>query len=310
MRAGRGAVVAGALALDALLGEPPESLHPTVWMGRAISAFEKRAIATKSRAGRRLKGVALAFTLPAASFALTRFVERSSPCGLRPSLAVVLISATISARGLAHAARGVADALESGDLAGSRALVGEFVGRDTAGLRESEVARAAVESVAENVSDGVIAPMLYGLFFGAPGALAYKAVNTLDSMVGHRAPRYAELGWASAHLDDLANLIPARLTVLAVTAVSGQPARTLSAALRHGSLTDSPNAGRVEASFAGALGLKLGGANSYGGVIRKGPILGDGLSPEAPDIRQAVRLMRRCCALIASLMLLDGLRRG
>jgi adenosylcobinamide-phosphate synthase len=161
-----------------------------------------------------------------------------------------------------------------------------------------------VESVAENTSDGVVAPMLYGLLFGAPGALAYKAVNTLDSMVGHPQSPYTELGWASARLDDLANLVPSRMTVLAVAAFSGKPLRTLSTAKRYGPLTRSPNAGIAEAAFAGALGVRLGGTNTYGGVRREGPTLGEGRRPASDDIRHAVSLMRRCCVLLAALALL------
>ena len=151
----------------------------------------------------------------------------------------------------------------------ARTQVGHLVGRDTGDLSESEICRAAVESVAENTSDGVVAPMLYGVLFGAPGALAYKAVNTLDSMVGYRQPPYEDLGWASARLDDLANLAPSRLTMLSTAAISGRPLRTLLTAVRYGPLTASPNAGMAEAAFAGALGVKLGGANTYGGVLRE-----------------------------------------
>src|SRR5919106_1174661 len=163
---------------------------------------------------------------------------------------------------------------------------------------------AAVESVAENTSDGVVAPMLYGVLFGAPGALAYKAVNTLDSMVGYRQPPYEDLGWASARLDDLANLAPSRLTMLSTAAVAGRPLRTLLIAVRYGPLTASPNAGMAEAAFAGALGIRLGGANTYGGVLREGPILGDGRLPAPDDIGGAVRLMRRCCVLAGILLFL------
>jgi adenosylcobinamide-phosphate synthase len=152
--------------------------------------------------------------------------------------------------------------------------------------------------------------MLYGLLWGAPGALAYKAVNTLDSMVGHPQPPYEDLGWASARLDDLANLLPARLTALSAAAVSARHAAALSTARRYGPLTKSPNAGWVEAAFAGALGLKLGGANSYAGVLRQGPTLGSGRPPEAADIRRAVHLMRRICLLFASLAFAATFARG
>ncbi len=166
--------------------------------------------------------------------------------------------------------------------------------------------RAAVESVAENTGDGVVGPMFYGLLFGAPGALAYKAVNTLDSMVGYRHGRYLELGWAGARLDDLANLVPARLTVVAAAVASGAPAKTLTTALGYGALSSSPNAGYAEAAFAGALGLRLGGTNVYGGVARPGAVLGDGRAPAADDIRRAVRLMRGLCGLLAVVALLVG----
>ena len=194
--------------------------------------------------------------------------------------------------------------LREGRLERARTQVGHLVGRDTGDLSESEICRAAVESVAENTSDGVVAPMLYGVLFGAPGALAYKAVNTLDSMVGYRQPPYADLGWASARLDDLANLAPSRLTMLSTAAISGRPLRTLLTALRYGPLTASPNAGLAEAAFAGALGVKLGGANTYAGVLREGPILGDRRLPAPDDIGRAVRLMRRCCVLAGTLLFL------
>ncbi len=310
-----GAPVAAALLTDALFGEPPATVHPVILMGHAISAFERRTLALKNARIRKLAGLVLAATLPMLSFTLTRLGLRLVPVRLRWSLEILLLSTTLSMRGLAHAALAVERELERGDLAAARARSGELVGRDTEVLSPGEVARAAVESVAENASDGVVAPMLYGILWGAPAALAYKAVNTLDSMVGHPHPPHADLGWASARLDDLANLLPARLTVLTAAAVADPDRRvaTLTVAYRYGSLTRSPNAGWAEAAFAGALGIRLGGANSYGGVLRSGPVLGDGRPPEAADVRRAVRLMRRACLLLAGLALvtsLAGRRRG
>ena len=299
----RGTAVAAALFADALLGEPPEAAHPVVLMGRAISAFEGRVLALKGERRLKLAGLFLAAALPTLSFALARLTLRLTPPKLRWPLEVGLLSTALSMRGLARSALAVERELEAGDLEAARTRVGELVGRDTEHLAPGEVARAAVESVAENTSDGVVAPMLYALLLGAPGALAYKAVNTLDSMVGHPQPPYGDLGWASARLDDLANLLPARLTALSVAAVSGRGLTTLATARRYGPLTRSPNAGRVEAAFAGALGLELGGANSYGGVLRRGPVLGSGRPPEPSDIRMAVSLMRRSCLLIAALFL-------
>ena len=276
-------------------------------MGRVISLYERRAHAlypgSPNDARRlRLAGLLLAAALPALAFASARAILRAFPAGLRWPVEVALLWTTISMRGLADAALAVGRELERGDLRAARVRAGEIVGRDTGRLSESEVARAAVESVAENASDGVVAPMLYGLLFGAPGALAYKAINTLDSMVGHPHPPHRDLGRASARLDDLANLLPARLTAL-TAAVSGNFARTWKIARLHGPLTKSPNAGWAEAAFAGALGVALGGANSYGGVIREGPTLGVGRPPEAGDIVRAVRLMHRVCVLLAALPL-------
>jgi len=299
----RGIAVAAALFADALLGEPPEAAHPVVFMGRAISVFEGRVLALKGQRQLRTAGLFLAAVLPALSFALARLALRLAPPKLRWPLEVGLLSTALSMRGLGRSALAVVRELEAGDLGAARARVGELVGRDTEHLTPGEVARAVVESVAENTSDGVVAPMFYALLLGAPGALAYKAVNTLDSMVGHPQPPYRDLGWASARLDDLANLLPARLTALSVAAVSGRGLSTLATARRYGPLTRSPNAGRVEAAFAGALGLEFGGANSYGGVLRRGPLLGSGRPPEPPDIRPTISLMRRSCLLIAALFL-------
>lgn len=310
---GRAVRVAAALLLDALAGEPPESVHPTVWMGRAISAFEKRSLALKDPDARLVAGAALALSLPAAVFITTRSALSLAPRPLRWMLEVALISTTLSMRGLARAALTVENELERGDLDSARARVGEFVGRDTYGLSEPEIARAAVESVAENTSDGVVAPMVYGALFGAPGALAYKAINTLDSMLGYREPPYTHLGRASARLDDLVNVAPARITVLVVAAVAGPNAGPDAArtAYRYGPLTSSPNAGWAESAFAGALGLRLGGTNTYGGVIRSGALLGTGRPPETRDIGRAVALMRRTCALLAVLILISQIsRRG
>jgi adenosylcobinamide-phosphate synthase len=311
MRSLRGEEVAAALILDALFGEPPEVLHPTVWMGCMISASERVALRWKNPRVRYLAGAALALSLPTLVFVLVRSLLDLTPRQTRWLFETVLISTSLSMRGLGEAAAAVERELRAGDLELARASASEMVGRDTADLSAPEVARAVVESVAENTSDGVVGPMLYGLLLGAPGALAYKAVNTLDSMVGYRTYPYAELGWASARLDDLANLVPARLTVLMVAAVSGRSFRTLDTARRYGPLTASPNAGWAEAAFAGALGSKLGGPNAYGGVVREGPILGDGRPPGPEEIRHSLKLMRRCSALFAGAAVLVGrARRG
>lgn len=319
MRSGyRAAAVATALAADGLLGEPPEPVHPTVLMGRAISLYERRFLGAGNGPDDayrpRLAGLVLAVALPALAFALSSAALRLVPARPRWALEVALLWTTISMRGLGRSALAVERELESGDFVSARVRVGEIVGRDTNDLSGTEVARAAVESVAENSSDGVVAPMLYGLLFGAPGALAYKAINTLDSMVGHPHPPYGDFGRASARLDDLANLVPVRLTALAAAVVSGNFGRTWKIARLHGPLTKSPNAGWAEAAFAGALDVSLGGANSYGGVVRESPTLGFGRPPVAADVRHAVSLMQRVCVLIASMpivasVIASGIRR-
>jgi adenosylcobinamide-phosphate synthase len=273
--------------------------------------LEKRVLRLKDPRFRRLAGIMLALSVPSLVFISTRKILGGVPCKPRWMIGTALISTTLSMRGLGEAAGNVEIGLREGRLERARSLVGHLVGRDTEDLSESEVCRAAVESVAENTSDGVVAPMLYGLLFGAPGALAYKAVNTLDSMVGHRQPPYADVGWASARLDDLANLAPSRITVLSIAAISEHPLRTLLIALRYGPLTASPNAGMAEAAFAGALGVRLGGANTYGRVLREGPVLGDGRLPAPEDIGRAVRLMRRSSVLTGILIFLaDRVGRG
>ena len=305
MRARRAGAVAASLAVDGLLGEPPISVHPVVLMGRAISLYESRALSLKGSFSQKLAGLFLAVTLPALTFTLSHALLGLVPARLRALVEVLLLSTTVSMRGLGEAAAAVSRELEDGTLEGARARVGEFVGRDTADMTPGEVARAAVESVAENTSDGVVAPMLYGFLLGAPGALAYKAVNTLDSMVGHQTPVHGDLGLVPARLDDAANLLPSRLTAVAAAAVSGRFSHAWKITRSHGPRTRSPNAGWAEAAFAGSLGLKLGGTNSYGGVARQGPTLGVGRSPEAGDIARAVRLMRKACLLM--FLILTGL---
>ncbi|WP_047865042.1 adenosylcobinamide-phosphate synthase CbiB [Rubrobacter aplysinae] len=283
------------LLVDAALGEPPARLHPTVWMGEAAAAFDRLGHRAESRDARRLVGLAAAIAVPVASWTLTAALLGLVSRRLRPLVESGLVSLALSMRGLAAGAEAVAGALEREDLESARRRAGEIVGRDTEELSGAELARAAVESVAENTSDGVVAPMLFAALWGAPGAMAYRAVNTLDSMLGYRRGVYRDLGLAPARLDDLANLLPARLTVLAVAAVSGSPLRTVRLTRRYGALHPSPNAGWAEAAFAGALGLMLGGDSRYGGEVRTGPVIGEGRRPGPGDIRRAIRLMRRAC---------------
>ncbi|TMR10909.1 cobalamin biosynthesis protein CobD, partial [Nonomuraea turkmeniaca] len=184
----------------------------------------------------------------------------------------------------------MADALERDDLERARRRLPHLCGRDPAALEAAELARATVESLAENTSDAVVAPLFWGAVAGVPGLLAYRAINTLDAMIGHRSPRYQRFGWAAARLDDVANYVPARVTGL-LTVLAGPDRRQALAVLRRdGHRHPSPNAGRCEAAFAGALGVTLGGTNVYGGRTEHRPTMGDGPKPGIGDIRRAVRL--------------------
>jgi adenosylcobinamide-phosphate synthase len=195
---------------------------------------------------------------------------------------------------LRRQARAMAGELERGDLAAARARLPALAGRDPAVLDAAGLSRATVESVAENTSDATIAPLLWGAVAGLPGLLGYRVVNTLDAMVGHRSDRYRRFGWAAARLDDLANLVPARVTALLAVAVAPLAGGSASGAWRvwrrDGRSHPSPNSGHCEAAFAGALGVRLGGRNVYQGRVEDRPVLGDGPPPAVADIRRATRL--------------------
>jgi adenosylcobinamide-phosphate synthase len=195
--------------------------------------------------------------------------------------------------------------LEAGDVEAARERLPHLCGRDPGALGPKELTRATVESIAENTSDAAVAPLLWGAVLGVPGLLGYRAVNTLDAMVGHRSPRYANFGWAAARTDDVANWVPARVTGLLTVAcaplVGGSPREAYRILRRDGGRHPSPNAGRCEAAFAGALGVRLGGVNVYGARVEHRPELGDGRAPEPADIRRAVRLSRAVTLASAAL---------
>lgn len=282
-----------AAGVDAVVGDPLWLTHPVVWMGRAISFLE--VWLRRSRLPLWLAGVLLAAILPLTAYGLTAGLKQLA-AGVHPWLGVALevwlFSTCLATRSLADHALAVLRPLVAGDLVEARRRVGYIVGRDTEALDEGEVARAAVETVAESTCDGVIAPLFWGLVGGAPLAMAYKAVNTLDSMVGHKDERYQEFGWASARLDDLANLVPARLSALLLSLGAGS-LRGLRIALRDAHRHPSPNSGWPEAAMAGSLGVQLGGLNYYDGEPDLRPQMGDPTRPlAAADIRQAVRRMQ------------------
>jgi adenosylcobinamide-phosphate synthase len=222
--------------------------------------------------------------------------------------ATALASWTVlGGRGLAAEGTAMARLLEAGDLPGARRRLSHLCGRDAAELGPAELARAATESIAENTSDAVVAPLFWGAVAGIPGLLGYRALNTLDAMVGHRSPRFERFGWAAARADDLANLLPARLAALATACcaplVGGRPGRALRVWRRDAARHPSPNAGQVEAAFAGALAVRLGGVNTYGDRTENRGLLGDGPEPGPADLRCAVTLSRAVGVAAAALAL-------
>lgn len=285
-------VPAAAFAVDAAVGDPRWLPHPVVLMGQAVRWLEPRL----RRTGLPLRGagVVLAVVMAIGAWVVTWALVRAASLvhpWLGLAVSVWLFGSCLAARSLAEHALAVWRPLVAGDLSEARRKLSWIVGRDTAGLDAAEIARGAVETVAESTCDGVIAPLFWGLVGGAPLAMAYKAANTLDSMVGHKDDRYREFGWASARLDDVMNLVPARLSalLLALVALSGRAART---ALRDASAHPSPNSGWPEAAMAGALGVRLGGVNYYDGVPEARAHMGEPLRVlTAKDIVRAVRLM-------------------
>jgi adenosylcobinamide-phosphate synthase len=286
-----------AMLLERLFGYPPPLLkavgHPVIWMGWLISRLE----AWLNKGSRRkLKGMAMLAILLLATAAITFAIAyglRLIPLGW--VIEAVLATSLLAQKELGRAVRAVADALTH-SLEAGRKQVSQIVGRDPQDLDEAGVSRAAIESLAESASDGVIAPLFWLILGGLPGIALYKAINTADSMVGHRNERYRDFGWASARLDDLVNWIPARLTALLLSGaafwVKGADAeKAWTTALRDARKHASPNAGWPEVALAGALGFSLGGPRTYDGEVHELPEFGTGrreLGPE--DIRRALEL--------------------
>ena len=261
---------------DRVLGEPPAAVHPVAAFGTAMQAVEQRL-----HADRRIAGVAHAAIGATIGAVGGRLVGSTA----------VATWLAVAGRSLGEAATAVGEALTADDLQQARVLLPSLVGRDPSRLDQAEIVRAVVESVAENTVDAVVAPALWAAVAGAPGALAHRAVNTMDAMVGYRNFRYRRYGWAAAKLDDGAAWVPARATVLLVAACRPQAARdVLTAVRRDAPAHPSPNSGVAEAAFAGALGLRLGGASRYGDRVEVRPTLGGGRPPEPVDIGRAVRL--------------------
>ncbi|WP_373869690.1 cobalamin biosynthesis protein [Acrocarpospora pleiomorpha] len=290
-----GAVAVGmaiGVGVDAVVGDPRRG-HPVAVFGTKAAALEKRIYRDSRFRGAVFTGVCVGVVAGIGVVA-----ERASR--RRPVVSAAMTAAAtwavLGGTTLAREGAFMANALERDDITAARRRLPHLCGRDPSQLISPELARATVESIAENTSDAVVAPLFWGAIAGVPGLVAYRAINTLDAMVGHRSPRYERFGWASARLDDLANYLPARLAALLTAAlapaVGGSSRTTISVLARYGHRHPSPNSGRCEAAFAGALGVRLGGVNNYAGRLEHRPELGEGPPPTVPDIRRSVRLAR------------------
>jgi adenosylcobinamide-phosphate synthase len=308
-RAGTAELIVGLTAgflADALLGDP-RRFHPVAGFGRAANRLEQAVYAPTQAAGVRYAAVAVG--LPVAAAVGLHVATRRRPL-VRAAFVAATTWAALGGTSLAREAAAMAAELDHDDLPAARARVPHLCGRDPATLDAGEIGRATVESVAENTSDATVAPLFWGAVAGLPGLAGYRAINTLDAMVGHRSPRYRDFGTASARLDDAANFLPSRLTaVLMIPAAAivadrrplGDPRRrgpkrsafaTFATWLRDRNRHPSPNSGQCEAAMAGALGVRLGGRNVYRGHVEIRPPLGRGPLPGPVEIRRAARISR------------------
>lgn len=292
-----------ALGIEAVLGWPAALYrrcgHPVTWLGALIAALDRRWNRGRRR---RLKGAAAAALVILLAATAGALLQAALPSGVWGAvLAGVVAWPLIAARSLHDHVAAVARPLALGDLEGARRAVAMIVGRDPAALDEAGVARAALESLAENASDGVIAPLFWGAVAGLPGIAAYKAINTLDSMIGHRTARHEDFGWAAARIDDVANLIPARLTALLVALAGGRFGAAWGVMRRDARHHRSPNGGWPEAAMAGVLGVRLSGPRIYADRVAAEPWLNAGAAdPGGAELRRGLAVYRRAVALAAA----------
>ena len=297
---GRAAGIALGCVADAVWGDPRRG-HPVAAFGTAASALERATYADRRTAGVAHTGILLG-ALAAGGVVVERAAARRGPAwtaAVTAAATFVVLGGTSLARTGAEMAR----LLDADDVTGARALAPSLCGRDPDSLDQAGLARATVESVAENTSDAQVAPLWWGAVAGLPGLLVYRGANTLDAMIGYRSQRYGRFGWAAARFDDLANYAPARTTgaVIALCApvVGGSPRAALAAWRRDAARHPSPNAGVVEAAFAGALEVRLGGPTQYAHRLEIRPTLGDGRPPRSMDVERSVRLSRAVQAVAA-----------
>ncbi|MCA1424448.1 cobalamin biosynthesis protein CobD [Bradyrhizobium sp. NBAIM16] len=298
-----------AMAVDALLGWPAWLFarigHPVTWLGGLIAGIDTALNrASDPPALRRAAGVAGALAVIALSAALGWALQSLLPSGwIQIVLIGILAWPLVALRSLHDHVAAVATPLLAGDVAAARDAVSRIVGRDPASLDEAGIARAAIESLAENTSDGIVAPVFWGALLGLPGILAYKAINTLDSMIGHRSERHEAFGWAAARIDDVANFIPARLTGFLFVLLAPQRSEALACMTRDARRHRSPNAGWPEAAMAGGLGVRLSGPRIYHGNATNEPWLNEGArDPRAADITEALTVYRRAMLLVAGVL--------
>ncbi|WP_405619411.1 cobalamin biosynthesis protein [Streptomyces sp. NBC_01511] len=305
---------AAGLLADRLFGDPRRG-HPVAAFGRAAAAVE-RLLWRDHRGWGALHAALCAGGTASVAVLVSRGLRDRTAASVALTAAVTWT--VLGGTSLGREARAVGGALAAGDVEVARERLPHLCGRDPQGLDERQIASAVVESVAENTSDAVVGALVWGAFGGVPGLVAFRAVNTLDAMVGHRSPRHLRFGWASARLDDVAGWPGARLTAALAAVAGGAPTRALRAVRRDAGRHPSPNAGPVEAAFAGALGVRLGGTLAYGGRVEHRPVLNGGGRPvEVADIERAVELSRRVGVLalgvcVAGRLLADSLlgRRG
>jgi adenosylcobinamide-phosphate synthase len=301
--------MAVAMAVDALLGWPSWLFawigHPVTWLGRLIAAVDAAwNRPSDPPALRRVAGVAGALVVIALAAALGWVLQYALSSGwIQLVLVGILAWPLVALRSLHDHVAAVARPLLAGDIGAAREAVSRIVGRDPAALDEAGIARAAIESLAENASDGIVSPVFWGALFGLPGIFGYKAINTLDSMIGHRTERHEAFGWSAARIDDVANFIPARLTGFLFVLLAPRRFEALSCMTRDARRHRSPNAGWPEAAMAGALGVRLSGPRVYHGSVTSEPWLNAGArDPLAADIDHGLAIYRRAMLLLAGVL--------
>ena len=298
-----------AMAVDALLGWPGALFarigHPVTWLGGLIDALDARWNRSSNTPAMRCgAGIVVALIVIALAAGIGRLVQSAMPSGWSGVvLTGVLAWPFVALRALYDHVAAVRDHLRTGDIEAARKAVSMIVGRDPNRLDEAGIARATIESLAESTSDGIVAPLFWGALFGLPGIIGYKAVNTLDSMIGHRSERHEAFGWAAARIDDIANFIPARLTGLLFALTGSAPRDALLCMFKDARHHRSPNAGWPEAAMAGSLGVRLCGPRSYHGEVANEPWLNAGArDPVAAEISRALEIYVRAMLTVAAVL--------